>query len=130
MRSIEETGKRDSGNMSELYLYSQLKYLNRMPTVTGNWIGNLVIKDSCNLSFVGVCRWPVQSTWTVPLSVTVCAWITAIVSLTEQKANLIQIKYRVVRALAPASSQNYSRSSTQSDLLKSFSFAFETPCPS
>lgn len=54
------------------------------------------------------------------VSVCVCGWTLARVSLTEQKGNLIRIKCIVVWALAPASSQNYSRSGTRSDLLKTF----------
>lgn len=100
-----------------------------MSTVTGNWIGKLVIQTvviflllACVDSPCGVLgRCSVFG---------VCGWITAIVSLTEQKVNLIQINCRVVRALAPARSQNYSRSHTQSDLLYTFSLAFEIPCPS
>lgn len=64
-----------------------------MSAVTGNWIGNLVTQLVAILPLLaGTCRWPASCTWMVPLSVGVCGWITAIVSLTEQKANLIQIK--------------------------------------
>lgn len=112
MPSIEETGKRDSAKKSELYLYFELKYLKRMSTVTGNWIGKLVTQTvmifpslACEDSPCGVLGQCLRLFG-------VCGWITAIVSLTEQKVNLIQINCRVVRALAPASSQNYSRSHT------------------
>lgn len=43
----------------------------------------------------------------------------------EQKDAPIQIECRVMRALAPVSSQNYSRSSTQSDLLRTFLLLLE-----